>query len=170
MENNFLSLNGLTVRSDQSFLILEDESDVSETIVDHLEFLGFNGTFFQAFSIADAQEVLKNNKIDYILSDWNLPDGKGIALLKAVRKTPRLEATPFLMVTGNSDIDSMVTSSKIGVSEYLVKPFSIEEFQEKIVEGWKYHLIKGEKYLKSLEEKVLKLEQENLELKKRLDK
>lgn len=154
MSGKILNLKGMTIKADQNFLILEDEVEINELIVENLSLMGFEGSFHQAYKIEEAQKVLKTKQIDYILSDWNLPDGQGITLLKAVRSTERLKETPFMMITGNSDIQSMMDSSKIGVSEYLVKPFQYDDFEKKIAEGYMYHLVKNENFIKDLENKV----------------
>lgn len=146
MSKELIKLNGLSVKADQDFLILEDEDGINDMLAQSLELMGFTGTIYQTYKIEEAQSILKTKKIDYILSDWNLPDGQGIALLKAVRSTERLASTPFIMITGKSDIDSMMESSKLGVSEYLVKPFDYDDFERKLVEGWKYHLVKEEDF------------------------
>lgn len=175
MKPQTLDLEGMIVASQQNFLIIDDEGEINEMIVDLLEMMGFNGTFYQAYSLEDAKRILSQNKVDYILSDWNLPDGQGISLLKAIRKSPKFENIPFLMITGNNDVDSMVLSSKVGVSEYLTKPFDIDDLQNKLVEGWKYHLVKDEVFIKKLKEKikileskVQELEKENTALKERI--
>lgn len=173
--NETLNLNGLTVATEQNFLILDDEGDINEMIVEFLQMTGFKGEFYQAYSIHDAKRILSKFKVDYILSDWNLPDGQGVALLKAIRKAKRFEHIPFLMITANSDIESMVTSSKLGVSEYLVKPFNFTQLQDKLVEGWRSHQFKGQDEMQELKEKVFALEEkieeleaENLELKTKI--
>jgi len=105
--------------------------------VQYLEIIGFNVKFLTAATILEAKKHLKYEKIDYILSNWNLPDGHGISLLKAIRNSAKFRDLPFLMITDKDDIESMLTSSKVGSSEYLTKPFSLEEFQEKLINGWK---------------------------------
>jgi DNA-binding response OmpR family regulator len=146
MSLELVKLNGLSVKADQDFLILEDEDGINDMLAQSLELMGFTGKIYQTYKIEEAQTILKTKPIDYILSDWNLPDGQGIALLRAVRSTERFVSTPFIMITGKSDVDSMMESSKLGVSEYLVKPFDYDDFERKLVEGWKYHLVKGEDF------------------------
>jgi two-component system chemotaxis response regulator CheY len=166
MSDQKLNLNGMIVSSQQNFLVLDDEGDINELIVDLLELIGFNGNFFQAYSIKDAKLVLQKQKIDYILSDWNLPDGQGISLLKALRKSPKFKNTPFLMITANNDVESMVLSSKTGGSEYLVKPFGVEDLEAKLIEGWKFHNVKEENQLEQMQAQIteLKLEIDALRL------
>ncbi|MFT6634076.1 MAG: DNA-binding response OmpR family regulator [Bacteriovoracaceae bacterium] len=146
MSLELVKLNGLSVKADQDFLILEDEDGINDMLAQSLELMGFTGKIYQTYKIEEAQTILKTKPIDYILSDWNLPDGQGIALLRAVRSTERFVSTPFIMITGKSDVDSMMESSKLGVSEYLVKPFDYDDFERKLVEGWKYHLVKEEDF------------------------
>ncbi|MAX66409.1 MAG: response regulator [Bacteriovoracaceae bacterium] len=177
MSSKMLLLKDISVKAQQNFLILEDNPDINEMIIEGLKHMGFCGNFYQAFTINDAKKEIQNHNIDYILSDWNLPDGQGVQLLKAVRKSVNFQGLPFVMITANSDVDSMLESSKLGVSAYLVKPFTIEQLQEKVVEGWKHNEATAKeiiKFLKTqLQEKELlieKLTKENLKLKALIEK
>lgn len=157
-----VNINGMVVSSMQNFLIVDDEGDMNELIAELLQYMGFNGECYQAYSIEDSKKYLAKYKIDYILSDWNLPDGEGISLLKAIRKSERFCHIPFLMITANSEVESMVASSRLGVSEYLIKPFTQEELQEKLVGGWRSHIQQDEaEVIKGLKKKIDLLEVEN---------
>ena len=175
MKTTILNLDDLTVISTKTFLIIEDEKPFNEFVVESLILMGFNGEFHQAFNLSEAKDLLEKKKIDFIICDWNLPDGEGFTLLKAIRKLKRFNETPFLMITGHDDVEYMLKSSKYGGSEYLVKPFETNDLREKIIDSWKHHLVKNEDYIKGLErevkslkENILGLEDENLRLKKLL--
>lgn len=165
MATNNININGLSVPSHQNFLIVEDELDINEMIVDFLEIIGFNGVFYQALNLQEAKKVLSQSKIHYILCDLNLPDGTGLSLLKAIRNSPKFKNIPFLMITGNDDVNSMITSSNLGASEYLVKPFTMDDLQTKLSDGWLSHEIKNEDYIAKLEKRIKELEEEVAELK-----
>ncbi|HNS55490.1 MAG TPA: response regulator [Smithellaceae bacterium] len=79
-----------------------------------------------------ALKALKSQKIDFIVSDWNMPNMTGLELLKAVRADAELAKTPFLMVTAEALQDNVVAAVKAGVSNYIVKPFTAEVLNEKI--------------------------------------
>lgn len=81
---------------------------------------------------ADALKILKSEKVDFIISDWNMPNMTGLELLKAVRADSELSGLPFLMVTAESLKDNIVLAVKEGVSNYIVKPFTAEVLSEKI--------------------------------------
>lgn len=166
LETNTINIKNLTVDAHQNFLILDDDPDVNEVLVQYLETTGFNGKFLTAGTILEAKKHLKYEKIDYILSDWNLPDGQGISLLKAIRNSVKYRDIPFLMITGQDDIQSMLTSSKVGSSEYLTKPFDLEEFQDKLINGWKTHTIPDQEKIHALNTKIIELEEQIEALKK----
>ena len=174
IETNTINIKDLTVDAHQNFLVLDDDPDINEIIVEYLKMTGFNGKFLTANTILEAKKHLKYEKIDYILSDWNLPDGQGISLLKAIRKSSKFRDIPFLMITGQDDIESMLLSSKVGSSEYLTKPFNLDTFQDKLINGWKSHTIPDQEKIHELNEKIIELEEqislltnENNELKNR---
>ncbi|MDA9793065.1 response regulator [Bacteriovoracaceae bacterium] len=161
IEITTININDLTVDSQQNFLIIDDDPSINEILVDYLQIVGFNGKFLTANTLLEAKKHLKFEKVNYILSDWNLPDGEGISLLKAIRKSVKFKDIPFLMITGQCDVDSLITSSKIGSSDFLTKPFNLSQFKEKLVSGWKTHVIPTQDELSSLKLKVLELEADN---------
>jgi len=79
-----------------------------------------------------ALKVLKSQKIDFIISDWNMPNMSGLELLKNVRADGELKSLPFLMVTAEALQENVVAAVKAGVSNYIVKPFTSETLDEKI--------------------------------------
>jgi two-component system, chemotaxis family, chemotaxis protein CheY len=160
IEISTINVNDLTVDSHQNFLIIDDDPSINEVLVDYLQIVGFNGKFLTANTLLQAKKHLKFEKVNYILSDWNLPDGEGISLLKAIRRSAKFKDIPFLMITGQCDIDSLITSSKIGSSDYLTKPFNLSEFKEKLVSGWKTHTIPIQDEISSLKLKILQLEED----------
>jgi two-component system chemotaxis response regulator CheY len=79
-----------------------------------------------------ALKVLQSQKVDFVISDWNMPNMSGLELLKAVRGSDDLKELPFLMVTAEALKDNVVAAVKAGVSNYIVKPFTAEVLTEKI--------------------------------------
>lgn len=165
---NKIKIGDIVVESNQNFLIIDDEGDILDTIEDILEMLGFKGKILKAASINEAKKHLKFEKIDYIVSDWNLPDGQGIALLKAIRKSYKFRDIPFLMITGDDTVDNMILSQKYGSSDFLAKPFHIDNFERKIAEGWSTHVLPKQDEFHALKQRIVELEEEIEYLKDRL--
>jgi two-component system chemotaxis response regulator CheY len=70
--------------------------------------------------------------IEFIVSDWNMPNMTGLEFLKAVRADPRFKHLPFLMVTAEAEKENIIEAVKSGVSNYIVKPFTGATLQEKL--------------------------------------
>jgi len=61
-----------------------------------------------------------------------MPGMTGLDLLKNIRATEVIKKTPFLMVTAEAEQANVVIAVKAGVSNFVVKPFSIQIFKEKL--------------------------------------
>jgi two-component system chemotaxis response regulator CheY len=61
-----------------------------------------------------------------------MPNMMGLDFLKAVRAKEDLKGIPFLMVTAEAKKENVFEAAKAGVSQYIVKPFSVASLEEKI--------------------------------------
>ncbi|MBL7716234.1 MAG: response regulator [Bdellovibrionales bacterium] len=83
------------------------------------------------------EEAAKLNKpFQFIVSDWNMPEMKGIDLLKKARAHPTYKTVAFLLVTAESEMDQVKEAVASGVDNYLVKPFTPQSFQEKLMAAY----------------------------------
>ena len=80
----------------------------------------------------EALTKLKEEKIDLVLLDWNMPKMNGLAVLKAMRSDDELRHIPVVMVTAESKQRDVMEAIKAGVDNYVVKPFTAETLAEKI--------------------------------------
>jgi two-component system, chemotaxis family, chemotaxis protein CheY len=112
-------------------LVVDDFATMRKVIRNLLKQSGYENVTEAEDGVA-AMNMLKSTKIDFVISDWNMPNMTGIELLKAVRSDNELGAMPFLMVTAESLKDNVVEAIKAGVSNYIVKPFTAEVLGEKI--------------------------------------
>ncbi len=112
-------------------LIVDDFATMRRIVKNILRQLGFTD-ISEADDGKTALRALKKEKFDLILSDWNMPEMPGIELLKAVRADDELKDIPFLMVTAEAEKGNIVEAVKLGVSNYIVKPFTAETMSEKL--------------------------------------
>jgi two-component system chemotaxis response regulator CheY len=112
-------------------LVVDDFATMRKVIRNLLKQVGYEN-IVEAEDGVTALKALKSQKIDFIISDWNMPNMTGIELLKAVRADEDLKTTPFLMVTAEALQDNVITAVKAGVSNYIVKPFTAEVLNDKI--------------------------------------
>lgn len=129
-----------------NFLIVDDDTEVSDFLSEALDSFGFTGNKIFAHSVEEAISLCNRSidnkilKIDYILCDWNLGALSGLDFLMVVRGNKDLMQIPFVMVTANDNVSGMLVATKKGCSDYLVKPFTLEELQLKIAIAWEKHL------------------------------
>jgi len=112
-------------------LVVDDFATMRRIVKNILTQLGYKD-IIEADDGTTAQEILKQEKIDLIISDWNMPKMTGLELLKFVRSTPALADIPFIMVTAEAQQDNIILAVKAKVSQYIVKPFTADTLGEKI--------------------------------------
>ncbi len=124
-------------------LIVDDMMTMRSAIKGQLRQMGFT-TFYDAENGDKAFTVLndqhgKNEPIELVLSDWNMPVLTGLELLKKVRASSNYTNVPFLMITAEGEVQQVKEAIEAGVSNYIKKPFTPSTLQEKILAVWKKH-------------------------------
>ncbi len=121
----------MDVNKNLKILVVDDFATMRKVIRNLLKQGGFENVAEAEDGVA-ALKVLKSQPVDFVISDWNMPNMSGLELLKAVRADEELKELPFLMVTAEALKDNVVAAVKAGVSNYIVKPFTAEVLNEKI--------------------------------------
>jgi CheY-like chemotaxis protein len=79
-----------------------------------------------------AFRMAKAGDFGLIVSDWNMPVMTGLEFLKAVRADEKTKSIPFLMVTAEALKENIIIAIQAGASNYIVKPFTPNVFEEKL--------------------------------------
>lgn len=132
MMNNLVFVDDIAIPEDTKFLILEDTEIFQRKMQHSIKTLGFINDARIFATVESAQLDLKKESPDFILSDWNLPDGKGIDFLAHIRANSAYDHIPFLMVTTMDSIEDILDAVEKGADDYMVKPWAEKEFAEKI--------------------------------------
>jgi len=112
-------------------LTVDDFATMRRILRNMLRQLGYTN-IVEAEDGAIALSLLQREKVDFVISDWNMPNMNGLDLLKAIRADEHLKPTPFLLVTAEALKEYVVEAVKAGVNNYVVKPFTAETLKEKI--------------------------------------
>ncbi len=75
---------------------------------------------------------LKENKTDLVLLDIEMPDMDGIQTLENIRMEKELEEIPVIFITASGDTDNVVQAAKLGVADYVKKPFLMNELLKRV--------------------------------------
>jgi two-component system chemotaxis response regulator CheY len=117
---------------DMKILVVDDFPTMRRITRTLLKQLGF-ANVIEAEDGKQALEMLgRDASIDFIVSDWNMPNMTGLELLHAVRADEKLKKKPFLMVTAEAEQENIMAAVKAGVSNYIVKPFTAQVLQDKL--------------------------------------
>ncbi len=74
-----------------------------------------------------------------VISDWNMPNLKGLDLLKRVRSKTQFIGLPFILLTSEAEREQVTEAVMAGVSQYIVKPFSGRTFEDKLKTAYAKH-------------------------------
>lgn len=103
-----------------SILVVEDNADMRGYI---RSILRDKYNVFEAAHGAEALNILNSHSVDFIISDLMMPVMDGIELSRRVKENFAISHIPFLMLTAKTSQESRLESYRIGVDEYLLKPF-----------------------------------------------
>ena len=112
-------------------LVVDDFSTMRRIVKNVLRELGFSN-MKEAEDGAAALQVLKTSKIDFVVTDWNMPVMDGLSLLKAIRADEKLKSIPVLMVTAEAKREQIIDAAQAGVNGYVVKPFNAQTLKTKM--------------------------------------
>jgi two-component system chemotaxis response regulator CheY len=105
-------------------LVVDDTSTSRLLIRDGLEEMGVRNIFF-AHDGEQALQFMMSTPAHLIISDLNMPKLDGLGLLKAIRGYAPTRKVPFIILTGRADKAVLENAIKLGVNNYLTKPFTV---------------------------------------------
>lgn len=118
--------------SNPRFLVVDDATFTRDLIKKTLRNVFPGCEVFDAPSVRKAQVMLKQQAVDVILSDWEMPDVTGEEFLKWVRADEALAKTPFIIVSSRGERDFVAKAIQAGVNDYLGKPFTPDDLLQKV--------------------------------------
>ena len=131
--------------SDMCVLVVEDQMAMRKIIKTVLQHIGVRVVLEAADGLEglrilrDHNVASKGQQIDYVICDWGLPKMDGLELLKNIRGDTALKEMPFMMLTAEKEVEQVRKAIELGVSDYIVKPFS-HDFLEKTLRNEFIHV------------------------------
>lgn len=113
------------------FLVVDDSLTMRRIVCNALKEIGFSD-YIEAADGAQAMEKLAGEPVDFVITDWNMPNMNGLELSKSIRNHPTLGQLPILMVTTRGMKEDVMAAMQARVNNYIVKPFTPEVLREKI--------------------------------------
>lgn len=117
--------------SSKRVLVVEDSPTMRRIITNALQRIGF-ADIIEAENGVDALNKLEGQKIDLVVTDWDMPEMNGAELVKVLRSMPELGEVPIVMITTRGMRDDVMTAMKLGVNGYVIKPFTPDVLKAKL--------------------------------------
>ena len=115
MENNNNFINSTFNPENFNILILEDSKSINKILTERFTSLKYN--CFNAFTISQANQILDEERIDYIMLDLNLPDGNGSQIIERFEDSN----TKIFLLTSEDDKSFIEESYKKGIIDFIHK-------------------------------------------------
>ncbi len=113
------------------FLVVDDSPTMRRIVINSLKGFGYTDVV-EAGDGAEAVEQLKEHAIEFVITDWNMPNMSGLELTKYIRSTEGISSLPILMVTTRGLKSDIIDALKARVNNYVVKPFTPQVLKEKM--------------------------------------
>lgn len=121
----------MSVKASIKILVAGEFAASRKVLVYTLEQLGFDNLE----EVTDAYSALvrlKSALFELVITDWEMSKMSGLQLLQQIRADPELKQIPVLMVSEDTNPQNIVAATKAGVNAYLIKPFELASFAEKM--------------------------------------
>lgn len=109
----------------RKILLIDDEKDLVDLVKSNLESNGYDVLI--AFNGKQGLEKAMAEQPDLIILDIMMPVMDGFETLRKIRDDDRIKNTPIIMLTVKSETESIFKAEELGSTDYITKPFSLEE-------------------------------------------
>ena len=111
-------------------LVIDDDKAINELIKVNLQLSGYN--VIQAYDGISGFALAKQELPSLVVLDVMMPNVDGYTVAQRIRQNENIKNVPILMLTALSDIQDKSKGFNIGVDDYLVKPFEMEELKMRV--------------------------------------
>ena len=112
-------------------LVVDDFSATRTIVINQLRKIGYSNTI-EAEDGFSALASLKSAIFDLVVIDWSVSDMSGLDLLRQIREDCDLKKIPVLMTISEDLKVNIITAIKAGLNDYIIKPFEVNEFKQKL--------------------------------------
>lgn len=115
--------------SKQTVLIVEDNAEMRYYLS---EVLSDKVNIAEASNGSEALDWLKENEVELVITDLMMPEMDGQELIMQLKKAAAYKKIPVIMLTALADTKNQLTMLRLGIDDYIVKPFSAPELRVRV--------------------------------------
>jgi DNA-binding response OmpR family regulator len=124
------------IHSRPCVLIIDDEEAVRHAVRGILQ---SEYDILEAESVDQGLDMLRQDRPDLITLDVRMPGRSGLEALKLIRESEEYTNTPVIMITGYASLDGACEALRLGATDYLQKPFGVDQLKTSIRNGLRRH-------------------------------
>jgi DNA-binding NtrC family response regulator len=124
----------------EKIVVVDDDPVIRRMLVSHLQRQGI--PVLGLCNVKQALEEQEREPGDLLVCDLHLPDGSGMDIMQAARKAD--PTTEVIIMTGFGTIESAVEAMKLGAANYLLKPFTLDQFDLALSQLMERRQLRGE--------------------------
>lgn len=118
----------MALRDQLRILVVDDMSTSRGLITQALDALGIRQVA-TTDSARSALQLLSRTPVHLIISDFNMPEVNGLQFLHALRTGQKTKGVGFILITGKPDKEIIEGGKKLGMNNYLAKPFQVDDLR-----------------------------------------
>ncbi len=124
------TIQSISKNSNSDILIIDDSMFMCKQLQKILKISNYNSDM--ALTAQDGLEKINTQKVNLIILDMELPDKHGLDVLEEIKESDNFCHIPDIIISGSNDAELIRTCLKLGASDFIKKPFNIEEFTLKV--------------------------------------
>ena len=113
------------------FLVIDDSMPMRRIVTNVLARLGHTDVVGAANG-REALKKLETERIDFVITDWFMPEMSGIDFMRTLRTNDATRDIPIVMVTANAAGSDVAEAASLGVNGYVLKPFTADTLRDRI--------------------------------------
>jgi len=122
----------------KTILAVDDSGSLRQMVAFSLKAAGYQ--VIEAVDGQDGLEKARNQVVDLVLTDQNMPRMDGLTLIKSLRALATYQRVPILMLTTESSDDMKAKGRAAGANGWLVKPFDPQKLTEVVKKSLVDHM------------------------------
>lgn len=114
-------------------LLADSDACLAQAVIHNLRAMGF-GNITHVKTSADAVRTIRSQAISFLITEWDMKGTNGVELVRYLRRSPDSpnRALPIIMLTGRGELSDVQAARDVGITEFVVKPFSAQTLFNRI--------------------------------------
>ena len=113
------------------FLVIDDSMPMRRIVSNVLARLGHTDVVLAANG-REAMKRIESEQIDFVITDWFMPEMSGLEFLRKIRENESTRDVPIVIITANASSDDVAQAVRLRVNGYVLKPFTAELLRQRI--------------------------------------